>query len=490
MAIKREGPPAPAADLHAAERELARKLTRVGDDLAREEETSERRASRPETRYARSGDLSIAFQAVGSGRDVVFVAGTVSHVELGWEDPPTAPVHRRLSRFGRLITFDKRGVGLSDRTTELPTLEQRMDDVRAVMDAADCERAAVVGMSEGGPMALLFAATYPERVSALVLWATFARMSWAPDYPIGIDVQEAEAACDQIEKAWGHGRVMPLISTQDAPDDEATRRRFARFERSSATPAMAAAANRFGLYIDAREALGAISAPTLVIHRTDDPLVNVAHGRYLAEHIRGARFSEYPGDFHESAMGEDEEVLDEIEEFLTGTRQEHGIDRVLKTILFTDIVGSTERAVSMGDRRWHEVLDAHDTAVRGELERFHGQEVKTIGDGFLAAFDGPARAIRCAQAITDRAADIGLELRAGLHTGECEARGDDLAGIAVHIGARVGSLAGPSEVLVTSTVRDLVTGSGVEFQDRGRHELKGIPGDWQLLAVAPGSRPI
>jgi class 3 adenylate cyclase len=390
-----------------------------------------------------------------------------------------------LPRFGRLITFDKRGVGLSDRTAELPTLEQRMDDLRAVMDAADCERAAVVGMSEGGPTALLFAALYPERVSALVLWATFARVAWAPDYPDGIDVQEAEAFMGQIEESWGHGRVLPLIGTQDAPDDEATRRRFARYERAAATPAMAAAANRFSLYIDARHALSSISAPTLVIHRTGDPLINVVHGRYLAEHIPGARLSEYPGDFHESAMGKDEEVLDEIEEFLTGTRHEHEIDRVLKTIMFTDIVGSTEQAVSMGDRRWHDVLDAHDSAVRGQLEQFHGQEVKTIGDGFLAAFDGPARAIRCAQAITDKAADMGLEVRAGLHTGECEARGEDLAGIAVHIGARVGSLAGPSEVLVTSTVRDLVTGSGVEFRDRGTHELRGIPGEWQLLAVAP-----
>ncbi len=490
MGTKREGPVAPASDLHDAERALARKLGRVGDDLAREQEASERRADVAETRYAKSGDLSIAYQVVGSGGDVVFVAGSVSHVELGWEDPPTAPVHRRLSRFGRLITFDKRGVGLSDRTTDLPTLEERMDDLRVVMDAADCERAAVVGMSEGGPMALLFAATYPERVSALVLWATFARVAWAPDYPEGVDVQQAEAFCDQIEESWGHGRVMPLISTQDAPDDEATRRRFARFERSSATPAMAAAANRFSLYIDARQALNAISAPTLVIHRTGDPLVNVAHGRYLAEHLRGARFSEYPGDFHESAMGRDEEVLDEIEEFLTGTRQEYEIDRVLKTILFTDIVGSSERAVSMGDRRWHEVLEAHDSAVRAELERFHGHEVKTMGDGFLAAFDGPARAIRCAQAVTDKAADMGLEVRTGLHTGECMARGDDLAGIAVHIGARVGRLAGPGEVLVTSTVRDLVTGSGVEFNDRGSHELKGIPGEWQLLAVPRGSRPI
>jgi len=323
-----------------------------------------------------------------------------------------------------------------------------------------------------------------------VLWATFARMAWAPDYPDGIDVQEAEAFMHQIEQNWGHGRVLPLIATQDAPDDEATRRRFARYERSAATPAMAAAANRFSLYIDARPSLSAISAPTLVIHRTGDPLINVAHGRYLAEHIRGARFSEYPGNFHESAMGKDEEVLDEIEEFLTGSRGEREVDRVLKTIMFTDIVGSTERAVSMGDRRWHELLEAHDLAIRSQLERFHGQEVKTTGDGFLAAFDGPARAIRCAQAITGKAADMGLQLRTGLHTGECVARGDDLAGIAVHICARVGSLAGSGEVLVTGTVRDLVTGSGVEFHDRGRHELRGIPGTWQLLAVPAESRPV
>jgi pimeloyl-ACP methyl ester carboxylesterase len=305
MAIKREGPPAAAADPHAAERALARRLRRVGDDLAREEEAAEKLAGGAETRYAKSGNLSIAYQAVGSGRDVVFVAGSVSHVELGWGGPPTGPLQRRLSGFGRLITFDKRGVGLSDRTAELPSLEQRMDDVRAVMDAADCERAAVVGMSEGGPMALLFAATYPERVSALVLWATFARLSWAPDYPQGIDVQESEEFMDQIEQSWGHGRVVPVIAMQDAPDDEATRRAFATFERNSATPAMAAAANRFSLYIDARPALAAISVPTLVIHRSGDPLINVAHGRYLAEHIRGARFSEYPGDFHESALGKE-----------------------------------------------------------------------------------------------------------------------------------------------------------------------------------------
>lgn len=479
-----EAAAARAARNHDRERALAGRLADVTDDLAHDG-TSAQPGSSGDTRYARSGDLSIAYQVVGKGPDVVFVPGSLSHVELGWETPPTAAMYRRLSGFGRMITFDKRGTGLSDRSAELPTLEERMDDVRAVMDAADCEQAAVVAISEGGPMALLFAATYPERVTALVLWATFARAAWAPDYPDGIPAEAAEAFFDQIEESWGHGRVWPLISTQDAPDDETTRRNLARFERNAATPAMAAAANRFSMHIDARHVLSAISAPTLVVHRSGDPLVNVVHARYLAEHIPGAQLKEFPGDFHESAVGKDEDILDEIEEFLTGTRQQHEIDRVLKTILFTDIVGSTEQAVAMGDRRWHELLDAHDSAVRREIERFHGEEVRTTGDGFLASFDGPARAIRCARAITDQAGAIGLEVRAGLHSGECETRGDDLAGVAVHIGARVGGLAAPSEVLVTSTVRDLVTGSGVEFHDRGRHALKGIPGEWQLLAVTP-----
>jgi pimeloyl-ACP methyl ester carboxylesterase len=462
-------------------------MAAVSDALAQaaitEPERAERRDGPAETRYARSGDLSIAYQVTGKGPDLVFVPGSLSHVELGWETPPTMQIYRRLSQFSRMITFDKRGTGLSDRRVELPTLEERMDDVRAVMDAAECERAAVVGISEGGPMALLFAATYPERVSALVLWATFARMAWAPDYPQGIDLQRAETFCDQIEKSWGHGVVLPLIATQDAPEDEVTRRHLARFERSSATPAMAAAANRFSLHVDARHVLSSISAPTLVVHRTEDPLTSVEHARYLAEHIRGARLVEFPGAFHESYLEEDEVILDEIEEFLTGARADHEIDRVLKTVLFTDIAESTERAVSMGDRRWHELLDAHDSTVRRELERYHGQEVKSTGDGFLACFDGPARAIRCATAIGEETHRIGLRVRSGLHSGECVARGDDFAGVAVHIGARVAGLAEPGEVLVTGTVRDLVTGSGIEFVDRGRHTLKGVPGDWQLLAV-------
>jgi pimeloyl-ACP methyl ester carboxylesterase len=470
--------------------DLAARLASVSDELAHAadlpgQELPEQRDALGETRYAKSDELSIAYQVSGKGPDLVFVPGSLSHVELGWETPPTMQIYRRLSQFSRMITFDKRGTGLSDRSAELPTLEERMDDVRAVMDAAECEKAAIVGISEGGPMALLFAATYPERVTALVLWATFARVTWAPDYPQGIDPQIGHDFCDQIELHWGHGRIWPLIATQDAPDDEATRRHLARFERSSATPAMAGAANRFSLLLDARHVLSSISAPTLVVHRTEDPLTSVEHARYLAAHIRGARLKEFPGEFHESYLDKDKEILDEIEEFLTGTRQDHEIDRVLKTVLFTDIAESTERAVRMGDRRWHDLLDAHDSAVRQELQRYHGQEVKSTGDGFLACFDGPARAIRCATAIGAKTQSIGLEVRSGLHSGECVARGDDFAGVAVHIGARVAGLAEPGEVLVTSTVRDLVTGSDIEFVDRGRHTLKGVPGDWQLLAVTP-----
>lgn len=461
------------------------KLAAVGEELARDGTSLDQQAGPGKTRYARSGELSIAYQVVGKGPDLVLVPGSLSHIELGWETPVMSLMYRQLSRFSRMIIFDKRGTGLSDRTADLPTLEQRMDDVRAVMDAAGSERATLVGMSEGGPMALLFAATYPERVGALVLWGTYARIAWSPDYPDGVDARAGEAFANQVERSWGHGRVWPVISIQDAPDDDDMRRQLARFERNSATPAMAAAANRFGFHVDARQVLSSISAPTLVVHRTGDPLVDVKHGRYLAEHIRGAQFAEFPGQFHFSALGKDQKILDEIEEFLTGTRHEHEIDRVLKTVLFTDIVGSTERASRIGDRRWRELLDLHDSAVRRELERFGGQEVDTTGDGFFASFDGPARAIRCAHAIAASANGIGLDVRAGLHSGECELRGAGLAGLAVHIGARVAALAGPNEVLTTGTVRDLVTGSGIEFHDRGQHLLKGIQGEWQVLSVTP-----
>ena len=438
----------------------------------------------PETRYAKSGDLSIAYQVAGNGPiDIVFVHGFVSHVELAWEMPAFAPIFARLASFARLIVFDKRGMGLSDRPPRLPTLEERMDDVRAVMDAAGSERAALFGVSEGGPMSLLFAATYPERTLALVLWATFARPMSAPDHPIGIDAEVAARTYEYIEKNWGTGRVLRRIALQDAPDEPVLWQLLARYERNAATPAAAVAAMRFGIDSDVRHILSAISVPALVLHHTGDPLVAVEHGRYLASQIAGARLAEFPGDFHLSATGRDEPLLDTIEEFLTGERRDHPVDRILKTVLFTDIVASTQRAAELGDRRWRAVLDAHDAMVRREIQRARGQEVMATGDGFLAAFDGPARAIRCAQAIRAHARTLGLEIRAGLHTGECEIRGGDVAGIAVHIGARVVALAAPGEILATGTVRDLVAGSGMDFIDRGTQPLKGVPGEWPILAV-------
>jgi class 3 adenylate cyclase len=438
----------------------------------------------PQTRYTKCGDLSIAYQVVGEGPiDVVFVLGFVSNVDLGWEMPTFAAIYNRLASFSRLILFDKRGTGLSDRTARIPTLEERMDDVRAVMDAAGSERAALIGVSEGGPMSLLFAATYPERTGALVLWASFARVLAASDYPCGIEPESAERSYALIDKHWGEGRAFRRIAIQDAPDEPATHETFGRYERGSATPAAAIAALRFGIETDVRYVLPAISVPTLVVHRSGDRLVPVAQGRYLADHVPGACFVELPGDFHLSGAGRDGPALDAIEQFLSGEARPHAVERILKTVLFTDIVASTQRAAGLGDRRWRALLDAHDGMIRREIGRARGQEIKTTGDGFLAAFDGPARAIRCAQTIVAQACGLGLDVRAGLHTGECELRGDDLAGIAVHIGARVAALAAPGEILVTGTVRDLVAGSGIEFEDRGTRELKGVPGEWKLLAV-------
>ena len=438
------------------------------------------------TRYARSGDVSIAYQVAGDGPlDVVFVPGFVSHVEFGWELPGWGPAWRRLASFARLIVFDKRGTGLSDRTMLVPTLEERMDDVRAVMDAAGSKRAALIGLSEGGPMALLFAATYPDRTSALVLWGSFARTAAAPDYPIGYPDELAARVFEEVSERWGEGEMLATIAFSRMPTDEPTREFLGRVERNSATPNAAAAALRFGQETDVRHVLPAIAVPTLVVHRTGDPLVSIAQGRYLAEHIPGARMLELPGDFHVGGHpGANDDLLEEVQEFLTGARATAPeVDRILATILFTDIVGSTQQAAALGDRRWRDVLDAHDAAVRRELVRFRGRELKTTGDGFFAAFDGPARAIRCGQAIAAAARGLGLEVRAGLHTGECELRGGDLAGLAVHIGARVATLAGPGEVLVTSTVRDLVVGSGIEFDERGEQALRGVPDTWRTFAV-------
>jgi class 3 adenylate cyclase len=440
-----------------------------------------------EVRYAQSGELSIAYSVFGDGPiDLVFVPGFISHQELAWDSPLMQGIYQRLGRFARVITFDKRGTGLSERTLGFGSAEDRMDDIRAVMDAVGCERAALLGVSEGGPLSILFAATYPERASALVLWGTFARILEAPDYEFGAQEEEVELLVSILRDTWGSGKGLRFFVR--APDDPETDRVLARHERNACTPAMVVEVMRKNSAIDVRSALPAISVPTLVVHREGDPIVPVQAAGYLADHIDGARLSVFPGDWHTNGMaGGEDDLLDVVEEFLTGERPVHtaAIDRVLATVLFTDIVGSTEQAAALGDRKWREVLDRFRHAVRRELADHRGREVNTRGDDFLATFDGPGRAVRCAGAIGVAARPLGLQVRAGLHTGEVELQGDDVAGMAVHIGARVCGLAGADEVLVTSTVRDLVVGSGLEFTDRGRHELKGVPGDWQVLAVTP-----
>ena len=440
---------------------------------------------RPETRYARSGDVNIAYQVVGDGPlDLVYVLGWVSHVELLWEEPASARFLGRLASFSRLILFDKRGTGLSDRVAdaELPTLEQRMDDVRAVMDAAGTDRAALLGLSEGGPMCLLFAATYPERTAALVLLGAYARRLQADDYAFGAAPEEYDAFLDEIREHWG-GPVGLELRAPSLAGDAAFRSWWANYLRMSASPGAALALTRMNRDIDVRHVLPTIGVPTLLLHRVGDRSLPVEGSRYMAERIPGAKLVELPGDDHLPWLANQDEILEEIEDFLTGVRRGPEPDRVLATVLFTDVVGSTRLAVELGDREWRQLLARHHALVRRELGRWRGNEVDTAGDGFLATFDGPARAIRCACAARDAVRELGLEIRAGLHTGECEMIGPNVAGIAVHIGARVAALAGPGEVLVSSTVRDLVAGSGIDFSERGEHELKGVPEKWRIYAV-------
>jgi pimeloyl-ACP methyl ester carboxylesterase len=444
---------------------------------------------KPETRYARSGDVSIAYQVAGSGLlDLVFVPGFVSNVEYSMEYPPFARYFERLASFSRLVRFDKRGTGLSDRTVPIATLEQRMDDVRAVMDAVGSHRAVLFGTSEGGPMSLLFAATYPERTAALVLYAGFARAAWAPDYPWGRKKEDFEARTAAMRDAWGTGASAATYAPSLA-DDRTFREWRATQERQGASPGALEVLQRMNLEIDTRHILEAIRVPTLVLHRSGDRVVRIEHGRYLAERIPGAKYVELPGDDHLAFVGDMDRVVNEIEGFLTGVRHEGESDRVLATVLFTDVVAATERAAALGDRQWRELLDRHHAMVRRELAAFRGREIDTAGDGFLASFDGPARAIRAASTITEKVRLMGLDVRAGLHTGECEVIGPKLAGIAVHIGARIAALAAPGEVLVSQTVKDLVAGSGLRFQDRGTRSLKGIPGEWHLYAVDRDAAP-
>ena len=431
----------------------------------------------PETRYARAGDVSIAYQAFGGGRlDLVLLSTFWNQIEHHWELPSFARALERLGSFARVIMLDKRGSGLSDRVVGTPSAEERMDDIRAVMDAVGSHRAALLGASEGGTLSALFAATYPERVEALIIYGSTARWADSITEPV------LEFMNEYFENAWGSGDFAAVIAPS-LSEDEDFHRWFARLERLTATPGVAREMARWNAGIDVRAALPAITAPTLVLHRSGDMAAPIDGGRYLAENIPGARFVELPGDAHYPFVGDVDRVLDEIEEFLTGEQPRRPLDRALATVLFTDIVSSSERAAALGDRRWHDLLERHDAAVRRELQRFGGQEVKRTGDGFLATFDGPARGVRCAAAIRDALAQVGLEVRSGLHTGECELFDDDIGGIAVHIAARVNALAGAREVLVSGTVKDLVVGSEIEFAPRGETPLKGIPGRWPLFTV-------
>jgi class 3 adenylate cyclase len=434
--------------------------------------------------YAHSGEAAIAYQVHGDGPLTVLTApGFVSHLEVLPELPAMASALERLVGFARVIVFDKREQGLSDRVGRPPTIEEMVDDMRAVMDATDTERAALFGVSEGATMALMFAATYPERCTHLAIWGGYARLAKAPDYPEGVPNGALDAWGETIRREWGGPAAIEIFAPSRAGDPE-VEDWWARLLRRGTSPNSALALMQLYLELDVRHALPLISAPTLILHRAGDRAVPIRQGRYLADHIEGARFVEIPGRDHLLWTEEPELILDEIEQFLTGTRREPLSERALATVMFTDIVDSTAHAARLGDRRWRQLLDRHDALARGEVERQRGRVVKMTGDGLLATFDGPGRAIECASRLVDGAPSLGLQLRAGLHTGECELRGEDVGGMAVHIGARVAGRAAADEVLVSSTVRDLVVGSGIEFSDRGEAELRGVPGAWRLYAVA------
>jgi class 3 adenylate cyclase len=428
------------------------------------------------THYARSGNIHIAYQVFGTGAvDLVFCPGYISHIENYWEQPDFARWLNRLGSFARVVIFDKRGTGLSDRADRLPGMDERIDDVRAVMDAVGLDRAAVMGISEGGSLAALFAATHPERCQAAVLYGAFAQFtSW---FPTEADLNKL---FDYIETRWGSGESLPNFAPSMA-GDTAFQEWWGKFERLGASPGATIDLMRMNSQIEITDVLPAIHVPTLVIHRTKDVTVDVGGGRTLASRIPNARYLELPGNDHIPWVGDNAgDILDAIEEFLTGSKSAPAIDRVLATVVFTDIVGSTERAGSLGDRHWRDLLDTHDKTVRQKLVRFRGREVKRLGDGFLATFDGPARAIHCALSMTSALEHLGIPIRVGIHTGEVEFVHDDVHGIAVHIASRVSALAGAGDVLVSRTVRDLVAGSGIDFEDFGTHTLKGVPDLWQL----------
>ncbi len=439
----------------------------------------------PESRYVKTRDgVHLAYQVVGEGPlDLVFLPGLFTHLEYQWEEPSSAKFLERLAAFSRLILFDPRGTGLSDRAPELPIADHQMDDVNAVLDVIGSERAALLGLSQGGPMAALYAATYPQRVSALILYGSYPSARVRPDFPWGRSAEWLEDYARTLDQAWGMGALLPTMAPSRA-DDPAFRDWWARYERLSSAPGNALAYYRMNVQTDVRHVLPTIRLPTLLLHRRDDAFRPIETSRYMAEQIPDAKLVELEGVDHLPFVGDSQAVVDEIQEFLTGVRSPPESDRVLATVLFTDIVGSTQRVAELGDREWTDLLERHHRVVRRHLQRFRGRDVDTAGDGFLATFDGPARAIKCAVAIGEEIRELGMEIRAGLHTGEVELVGSDVRGIAVHIGARVAALAGPGEVLVSNTVRDLVAGSGIDFEDRGSHTLKGVPGEWEVLAVA------
>ncbi|MFN2545428.1 MAG: alpha/beta fold hydrolase [Actinomycetota bacterium] len=440
----------------------------------------------PETRYAASPGGLIAYQVVGDGPvDLVSLAGSTGNVDVRWESPAIVRLTERMASFSRVIVFDRRGTGMSDAIPldELPTWEDWADDLRIVLDAVGSERAVLYTILDAGPMGMLFAATHPDRVRGLILGNTTARFMIADDYPSGLSDEAAAAITELAGRQWGTEEYARLVNPKMCEDPRA-RKWFAKYMRASATPRVVEAQLRALLPLDLRDILPTIRVPTLVLHRRDWPIASIEHGRYLAEHIPDARLVELPGSDSAFIVESAEQVLDAIEEFVTGTRPMRDPDRVLATVLFTDLVDSTGRAAELGDRRWRALLDRHDEMARAEIDANRGRLMKTTGDGVLATFDAPGRAIRCTMSLREALSEIGLEMRAGLHTGEIELRDDDVGGIAVHIAARVAALAGPSEILVSRTVSDLVAGSEIGFTDRGGHALKGIPGEWQLWAVA------
>jgi pimeloyl-ACP methyl ester carboxylesterase/class 3 adenylate cyclase len=439
----------------------------------------------PETRYAESGDIHIAYQVLGEGRpDLVLVPEFWHAIEAQWDQPELADFLLRLSSFGRLISFDQRGTGVSDPVPpdEVPSLEQWLDDVSCVMDEVASEQAVLVGMGGGGSLSMLFAATYPERTSGLVLVNSFPRLLQAPDYEWGRAPAVEDEVLHVMRTGWGRGVLLDVVAPSKV-GDESFRQWWARYQRLGSSPNTIVRVRRMIDDLDVRDVLPSIRVPTLVLHRARNMFVRVEHGRYLAEHIPGARYVEVPGSDYFAFLGNADVFVDEIGRFVKGLERAPEADRVLATVMFTDIVGSTQRASELGDRPWAELLGQHHAAVRRELERFRGQEVDTAGDGFFATFDGPARAMRCALAVREAVRPLGLEIRAGLHTGEVEISDDAMRGLAVHIGQRVLAQAQPGEVLVSSTVRDLAAGSGLAFSDRGAHSLKGVPEEWRLFEV-------